>query len=66
MTLQELVDETLVQKNRRLRQAKCQHEEVYSSTVLGPHGMSSNSFCLDCGKSWHLDHVGCPKQQEGS
>ena len=33
MTLDELVKETLVEKNRRLRQAKCSHEEVYSSTV---------------------------------
>lgn len=53
MTLAELVNETLVEKNRRLRQMKCQHEEVYSSTVAGPTGTFTNSFCLDCGKSWH-------------
>jgi hypothetical protein len=52
MTIEELVRETLVEKNRRLRQAKCCHEEVYSSTVAGPTGTSTNSFCLDCGKSW--------------
>jgi len=56
MTIDELVRETLVEKNRRLRQAKCPHEEVYSSTVAGPTGVFTNSFCLDCGKSWHRDH----------
>jgi hypothetical protein len=53
MTLEELAKETLVQKHRRLMQSKCQHEEVHSSTVAGPHGIFTNSFCLDCGKSWH-------------
>lgn len=49
MTLEELQNETLVEKNRRLRQAKCPHEEVYSSTVWGPDGKHSLRFCLDCG-----------------
>lgn len=53
MTLQELLNETLVEKNRRLRQAKCEHEEIHSSSVSGPTGTFRNSFCLDCGKSWH-------------
>ena len=51
MTLQELVDETLVQKNRRQRQAKCRHEEVYISAVASPVGTFTNAFCLDCGKT---------------
>lgn len=55
MTIEELVRETLVEKNRRLRQAKCHHDEVYSSTVAGPAGTFTNSFCLDCGKSWYRD-----------
>lgn len=67
MTLQELADETLVQKHIRLTQEKCQHEEIYSSTVAGPAGTFTNSFCLDCGKSWHrastdlLQHSGGEK-----
>lgn len=52
MTLDELARETLTEKNRRLLQAKCEHEEVYSSAVTGPDGTYSNSFCLDCGKSF--------------
>lgn len=51
MTLQELVNETLVEKNRRLRRAKCPHEEIYSSTVGGRFGVFANRFCLDCGLS---------------
>ncbi len=51
MTLDELVNETLTQKNRRLRQERCPHDEVYSSTVSVPVGEFSNSVCLDCGKS---------------
>ncbi len=53
MTLAEQVRETLSEKNKRLRQEKCQHEEVYSSAVSGPDGSYANRFCLDCGKSWH-------------
>jgi hypothetical protein len=57
MTLAELAKETLVEKHRRLIQAKCQHEEVYSSTVAAPTGTFTNAFCLDCGKSWHTSKV---------
>jgi hypothetical protein len=53
MTLTELANETLTQKHRRLMQEKCGHEEVYSSTVVSVDGAFTNSFCLDCGKSWH-------------
>ncbi len=53
MTLAELVRETLSEKHKRLRQEKCQHEEVYSSAVSGADGRFTNRFCLDCGKSWH-------------
>jgi hypothetical protein len=52
MTLEELTKETLTEKNRRIRQEKCQHEEVYCSTVSGPNGTFTNKLCLDCGKSW--------------
>jgi hypothetical protein len=60
MTVHELAAETLVEKNRRLRQQNCQHEEVYSSSVRGPQGFSENRFCLDCGKSWHRADGGQP------
>lgn len=53
MNLTELVNETLTQKHRRLMQEKCRHKEVYVSTVAGPDGVFTNSFCLDCGKSQH-------------
>jgi hypothetical protein len=53
MTLEELQRETLTEKNRRLRQLRCPHEEVYSSSVLGPDGTSSTRFCFDCGKTWN-------------
>lgn len=52
MTLQELASETLTEKHRRLMQAKCPHEEIYSSTVGSADGAFTNSFCMDCGKSW--------------
>lgn len=55
MTLQELINETLVEKNRRLRQEKCQHPEVYCSSVTGDSGHFENRFCLDCGKTWHRE-----------
>jgi hypothetical protein len=54
MTLEELVNETLVQKNRRLRQERCGHEEVFCSTVSGPHGAFQTRGCFDCGKSWRI------------
>jgi hypothetical protein len=53
MTLRELERETLTEKNRRLWQEKCPHEEVYSSTVTGPCGTFTTKFCFDCGKSWN-------------
>lgn len=53
MTLEELQRETLVEKNRRLRQLRCPHEEVYFSTMCGPDGTFTTSACLDCGKSWN-------------
>lgn len=53
MTLQELAAETLVEKNRRLRQEKCRHEEMFTSTVTSPGGVYTNKVCMDCGASWH-------------
>jgi hypothetical protein len=50
-TLKELAAETLVQKHIRLTQAKCQHREVYCSTVSSPRGTFTQRYCLDCGKS---------------
>jgi hypothetical protein len=58
LTLDELVNETLTQKHRRLRQERCRHEEVYSSTVASKDGVFTNSFCLDCGKSWRDHQLG--------
>lgn len=54
MTMDELVAETLTQKNRRLRQEKCEHEETFCSTVCGPHGTFETRACLDCGKTWRF------------
>lgn len=54
MTLDELTKETLVEKNRRLRQERCEHEEVFCSTVSGPSGTFQTRGCLDCGKSWRI------------
>jgi hypothetical protein len=53
MNLAELAGETLTQKHRRKRQERCRHKEIYSSSVTSDWGDSTNSFCLDCGKSWH-------------
>jgi hypothetical protein len=36
MTLEGFQRETLVEKNRRLRQEKCRHEEIYSSIIVTP------------------------------
>ncbi len=52
MTLAMLTAETLTEKNRRLRQAKCKHEEVFSSTCMGPAGTFTTAVCMDCGKTW--------------
>jgi hypothetical protein len=57
MTLEELTKETLVEKNRRLRQEKCEHGAVYSSTVAGHDGIFTTRFCMDCGKSWNTSQV---------
>lgn len=53
MTLEALAAETLVQKNRRLRQEKCPHDFAHSSTVVSVAGAFTNRFCYDCGKIWH-------------
>ena len=39
MTLEELSRETLVEKHVRLKQEKCPHEKIYSSTVYEPNWM---------------------------
>lgn len=54
MTLDELVNETLIEKNRRLRQERCEHEEVFCSTVSGPSGTYQTRGCFDCGKAWRV------------
>ncbi len=56
MTLEELQAETLTEKNRRLQQEKCRHNEIYCSTVVGPGGEFETRVCLDCCKSWSLDY----------
>lgn len=53
MTLQELAAETLTQKNRRLRQVRCPHEEIFASTVYAPDGTHEARACMDCGKTWN-------------
>lgn len=52
MTVAMLTAETLTEKNRRQRQAKCKHEEVFSSTCTGPAGTFTTAVCLDCGRTW--------------
>jgi hypothetical protein len=55
MTLDELVRETLTEKNRRLRQEKCKHKETYSQRCDGPSGSFASGFCWDCGKPWRSE-----------
>ena len=55
VTLEQLANETIIQKHRRIMQAKCSHSEVYGSTVRGPSGTFTNAYCLDCGKTWRAD-----------
>lgn len=65
MTVAMLAAETLTDKNRRLRQAKCKHEEVFSSTCAGPAGTFTTAVCMDCSKTWRgqvLSAVGEVKQ----
>jgi hypothetical protein len=62
MNLEELARETLTQKNRRLRQERCRHVEIYSSSVTSPSGTFTNRFCLDCVKSWRTGPPGGSRQ----
>lgn len=57
MTLAELQNETLSEKNMRLQQERCPHEEVYSSLVWSAASgtTSTNRLCLDCYQSWHSE-----------
>lgn len=57
LTVELLKAETLSQKNRRLRQAKCQHEEVFSSTCTGPAGTFTTMVCVECGKTWRTERA---------
>lgn len=52
LTVAMLVAETLTQKNRQLRQEKCNHPEVFSSTCIGPAGTFTTAVCIECGKTW--------------
>lgn len=66
MTLQELVNETLVEKHRRLMQAKCKHnDELWHSTYDGPGWSFTETTCLDCGKRWREDHGPVPESLRG-
>lgn len=65
MTLKELADETLVEKNRRQLRAKCRHMEIYSSTVDGPNGVFTNGFCLDCYLSFRYPQGSTQERQDG-
>ena len=51
MTLAELQRETLAEKNTRLRQEKCRHPEIWSSTFWCDGVTSTNRICLECGWS---------------
>ena len=51
MTLADLQLETLTEKNIRLRQEKCQHPEIWSSTFWCNGVKSTNRICLECGWS---------------
>lgn len=52
LTVKMLAAETLTKKNLRKRQAKCEHEEIFSSTCSGPAGTFTTAVCIDCGKIW--------------
>lgn len=52
MTVAMLVAETLSQKNARKLQAKCAHDEIFSSGCTGPSGTFTTAVCMDCGKTW--------------
>lgn len=52
MTVAMLAAETLSEKNRRKRQEKCKHEEIFSSTCTGPAGTFTTAVCMECGKHW--------------
>jgi hypothetical protein len=54
VTLEELARETLTQKNKRLRQEKCQHKDIYQTTIIGPFEINTNEVCLDCWMTWQL------------
>ena len=54
-TLDMLVAETLTEKNRRLRKAKCQHNDIASSACTGPAGTFTTAVCMDCGKTWRSE-----------
>lgn len=55
LTVKMLQAETLVENNRRNVQAKCSHDEVFSSTCTGPAGTFTTQVCLDCGKTWRAE-----------
>lgn len=65
MTVAMLTAETLTEKNKRLRQTKCKHEEVFSSTCAGSAGTSTTAVCMDCGKTWR-GKVRDPGHQRGT
>ena len=51
MTIDELQRETLTEKNTRLRQEKCRHPEVWSSSVRWGDVKSTSTVCVKCGKN---------------
>ena len=57
MTLAELVNETLVEKHRRLMREKCKHEPgaLVVSTFCSHEASFTDTFCADCGQHWRKD-----------
>ncbi len=52
MTLQDLVDETLMQKHQRIMRERCCHpaDATVISTFVGPEGAFTDIVCLNCGQ----------------
>jgi hypothetical protein len=55
MNIQELANETLVQKHRRLMRAKCKHKDLFISTFVSEAVAFREEHCFDCHMMWRTD-----------
>lgn len=60
MTLEELANETLVQKHLRLTRERCRHptDALFSSTFMSRDLSFTEEICLDCGMLRRTNHLG--------